>query len=69
MFQSADDLKDIRNYMRSTVAHEYMHYTQDYYMTVMLSNVTWMEATAPLADRIVWKDIDLCEPEHSTFGK
>lgn len=64
MFQSADDLKDIRNYMRSTVAHEYMHYTQDYYMTVMLSNVTWMEATAPLADRIVWKDIDLCEPEH-----
>lgn len=63
MFSSADELKDIRNYIRSTVAHEYMHYTQDYFMTVMLSNVTWMEATAPLADRIVWKDIDLCEPE------
>ncbi len=63
MFASADDLKDIRNYIRSTVAHEYMHYTQDYFMAVMLSNVTWMEATAPLADRIVWKDIDLCEPE------
>ena len=64
MFDSAEELKDIRNYIRSTVAHEYMHYTQDYYMTVSLSNVTWMEATAPLADRIVWKDIDLCEPEH-----
>ena len=63
MYASAGELTDIQNYIKSTVSHEYMHYTQDYFMAVMLSNVTWMEATAPLADRIVWTDINLCEPE------
>lgn len=54
------------DYLKSTIAHEYMHFTQDYYMTVMLANYTWMEATAPLADRIVWGDnaLTLCEPEY-----
>ncbi len=58
--------KSVSDYLKSTIAHEYMHFTQDYYMTVMLSNYTWMEATAPLADRIVWgeNDLTLCEPEY-----
>jgi len=58
--------KGLSDYLKSTIAHEYMHFTQDYYMTVMLSNYTWMEATAPLADRIVWGEnaLALCEPEY-----
>ncbi|MDO9154139.1 MAG: C10 family peptidase, partial [Paludibacter sp.] len=58
--------KNVNDYLKSTIAHEYMHFTQDYYMTVLLSNYTWMEATAPLADRIVWGEnaLTLCEPEY-----
>ncbi len=58
--------KNVNDFLKSTIAHEYMHFTQDYYMTVMLSNYTWMEATAPLADRIVWgeNNLTLCEPEY-----
>lgn len=61
-----EDIKGKREYMKSVLAHEYMHFTQDYYMTVMLSNYFWMEATAPLADRIVWTTEDqlsIAEPE------
>lgn len=61
-----EDIKGKREYMKSVLAHEYMHFTQDYYMTVMLSNYFWMEATAPLADRIVWPteaQLALAEPE------
>lgn len=61
-----DDIKGKREYLKSVIAHEYMHFTQDYYMTVMLSNYFWMEATAPLADRIVWpekEDLETPEPE------
>lgn len=42
--------------VRRTLAHEYMHYTQDYYMTVTLQNYWWQEAHAPLSDRMVWDD-------------
>ncbi|MDD2385988.1 MAG: C10 family peptidase [Bacteroidales bacterium] len=49
--------------LRRTLAHEYMHYTQDYYMTVLLDNYFWMEATAPLADRMVWNETELSVPE------
>lgn len=61
-----DDIKGKREYLKSVIAHEYMHFTQDYYMTVMLTNYFWMEATAPLADRIVWpekEDLETPEPE------
>ncbi|MDD2635129.1 MAG: C10 family peptidase [Bacteroidales bacterium] len=49
--------------LRRTLAHEYMHYTQDYYMTVLLDNYFWMEANAPLADRMVWNESELPIPE------
>ncbi len=42
--------------LRRTISHEYMHYTQDYYMTVTLQNYWWQEAHAPLSDRLVWDD-------------
>jgi len=40
--------------LRSVLAHEYMHYTQDYYISANPSNIFWMEATAHLSDRMVW---------------
>ena len=52
-----------REEMMRTLAHEYMHYTQDYYMTVLLQNYYWMEATAPIAARIIWEDDTLPETE------
>jgi Leucine-rich repeat (LRR) protein len=61
-----DEIKGKREYLKSVLAHEYMHFTQDYYMTVLLTNYFWMEATAPLADRIVWPekaDLEVPEPE------
>ncbi|MFO7867963.1 MAG: C10 family peptidase [Bacteroidales bacterium] len=45
--------------LQNTLAHEYMHYTQDYYMTVLLDNMFWMEAHAPLASRLVWNEDNL----------
>lgn len=57
-------IKD-RDNMRRTLAHEYTHYTQDYYMTVLLKNYFWMEATAPLGARLVWNEskLEKTEPE------
>ena len=40
--------------MRTTLAHEYTHFTQDYYMQTALINYFWTEATAPLGDWDVW---------------
>ncbi|MDD3322705.1 MAG: C10 family peptidase [Paludibacter sp.] len=47
--------------MRKTLAHEYMHYTQDYYMTVLLDNLFFTEVHAPLADRLVWPNTSQLE--------
>ncbi|MDX9748292.1 MAG: C10 family peptidase [Paludibacter sp.] len=61
-----DDLKGKREYVKTVIAHEYMHFTQDYYMTVALGNSFWMEATAPLAGQVVWPlpaDLEVPEPE------
>lgn len=52
--------------LRRTLAHEYMHYTQDYYMTVLLDNMFFTEAHAPLADRLVWpstNELEIAECE------
>jgi Leucine-rich repeat (LRR) protein len=40
--------------LRSILAHEYMHFTQDYYISANAGNIFWMEATAHLTDRMVW---------------
>ncbi len=54
--------------MRKTLAHEYMHYTQDYYMTVLLDNYFFQEVHAPLADRLVWPEKkDLENPENEAL--
>jgi hypothetical protein len=42
--------------LRSVIAHEYMHYTQDYYISAHAGNLFWMEANGHLADRMVWDD-------------
>jgi len=40
--------------LRSLLAHEFMHYTQDNYIASHAGNIFWMEAHAHLADRMVW---------------
>ncbi|MBN2164977.1 MAG: leucine-rich repeat domain-containing protein [Marinilabiliaceae bacterium] len=51
--------------LAQVLAHEYMHYTQDYYISANGGNQFWMEAHATLSDRIVWDDktIPVCESE------
>ena len=52
--------------LRSLLAHEFMHYTQDNYISANALNTFWMEAHAHLSDRMVWDDkiIDISESEH-----
>ena len=57
-----------RDELRSTLAHEYMHYTQDYYMVVLTDNYFFTEAHAPLADRLVWptvEELEIAESERN----
>ena len=51
--------------LMTTLAHEYTHYTQDYYMSMIINNYFWQEATAPLGGRMIWNttDLPLSEPE------
>lgn len=51
--------------LRQTLAHEFMHYIQDDYISAHGGNQFWMEAHASLSDRIVWDDkvIAVCESE------
>jgi Leucine-rich repeat (LRR) protein len=42
--------------LRSVLAHEFMHYTQDNYISAHAGNIFWMEAHAHLSDRIVWDE-------------
>ncbi|ASB48180.1 leucine-rich repeat domain-containing protein [Alkalitalea saponilacus] len=51
--------------LKRTIAHEYMHYMQQFYMAVMTANTFWAEANAPLAGRLVWgvSDLENAEPE------
>ncbi|HPT22690.1 MAG TPA: C10 family peptidase, partial [Bacteroidales bacterium] len=52
--------------LRSVIAHEYMHYTQDYYISAHPGNIFWMEANGHLADRMVWDStiVPVSESEH-----
>lgn len=52
--------------LRSLLAHEFMHYIQDKYIAAHPGNIFWMEAHAPLSDRLVWDEniISPCESEH-----
>lgn len=55
-----------RDDLRKTLAHEFMHYTQDYYMVVLTDNYFFTEAHAPTAARIVWpfdSELETAEPE------
>ena len=51
--------------LKQVLAHEFMHYTQDFYISANVGNQFWMEAHATLSDRIVWdeNEIPLCESE------
>ncbi|MFZ4582914.1 MAG: hypothetical protein ACOYM7_09715, partial [Paludibacter sp.] len=55
-----------RDDLRKTLAHEFMHYTQDYYMVVLTDNYFFTEAHASTAPRIVWplvSQLEYAEPE------
>ena len=51
--------------LKKVLAHEFMHYTQDYYISANPGNSFWMEAHASVADRVVWSttDVPVCESE------
>jgi len=51
--------------LKRVLAHEFMHYTQDYYISAGPGNVFWMEAHASIADRLVWDstEVPVCEAE------
>lgn len=58
--------------LSSTCAHELMHVSQDYYYMQLFSKYTtkwWMEATAVLADRLVFPAKSKFEAENYTNGK
>jgi Leucine-rich repeat (LRR) protein len=54
------------NLLKSVLAHEYMHFTQDYYISAHAGNIFWMEANGHIADRMVWDETKLpvSESEH-----
>ncbi len=53
--------------LKGVLAHEFMHYTQDYYISANPGNSFWMEAHASVEDRVVWgvNDIPVCESERT----
>ncbi len=56
--------------LRQVLAHEFMHYQQDHYVSAHGGNQFWLEAHATLSDRIVWDDseIPLAESEETLLG-
>ena len=55
-----------RQILRSTAAHEYLHFIQDYYYVMNNASIGqwWLEALATQADRLVWGDkLVYCESE------
>lgn len=52
--------------LRSLMAHEFMHYIQDDFISSNAGNIFWMEAHAHLSDRLVWNEsiIPVSESEH-----
>lgn len=53
--------------LRSVIAHEYMHYTQDYYISAHAGNIFWMEANGHLADRMVWDSLKIPVSESDRY--
>ncbi len=56
-------IDDNRKMMMTTLAHEYTHYTQDYYMSMLINNYFWQEAVAPIGGRMIWNTTQLPESE------
>ncbi|MDO9153530.1 MAG: C10 family peptidase [Paludibacter sp.] len=54
---------DNRKMLMTTLAHEYTHYTQDYYMTMLIQNYFWQEAVAPIGGRMIWDVVQLPQSE------
>jgi Leucine-rich repeat (LRR) protein len=57
------DMEENRNMFKMSLAHEYTHYTMDYYMTVLIQNYFWQEAVAPEGGRMYWNGSNLPVPE------
>lgn len=58
---------DSPDLLRSVVAHEYMHFTQDYYISAHAGNTFWMEANGHTADRMVWDTTKLALSESERY--
>ncbi|MBN2635199.1 MAG: C10 family peptidase [Prolixibacteraceae bacterium] len=55
--------------LQQALAHEFMHYTQDYYISANGGNLFWMEAHATLSDRIIWDTLEIPVAESEVFLK
>ena len=55
--------KENRTQLMTTLMNT--HYTQDYYMSMIINNYFWQETAAPLGGRMIWNttDLPLSEPE------
>ncbi|MDD3195274.1 MAG: C10 family peptidase, partial [Paludibacter sp.] len=53
--------------LRSLIAHEFMHYTQDEYVLAQSGNTFWLEATAHLTDRMIWDENTLSPSESELY--
>lgn len=53
--------------LRSLLAHEFMHYTQDAFIAAHGGNTFWMEATAHLTDRMVWDESVIPQSESDLY--
>jgi Leucine-rich repeat (LRR) protein len=53
--------------LKSVIAHEYMHFTQDYFISAHAGNIFWMEANGHLADRMVWDEGKLPVSESQNY--
>ncbi len=62
-----DSEKSMAEALPSVCAHELLHISQDYYYMQLFSDYSskwWLEATAVLADRMVWPAKKIFEAEH-----
>lgn len=68
-YLNISDIVDSPGLLRTTVAHEFLHYMQGQYFKATAGNVFWAEANAVLADRMVWDTAVIPEAEPETLVK
>jgi Leucine-rich repeat (LRR) protein len=68
-YLNISDIIDKPGLLRTTIAHEFLHYLQGQYFKATAGNVFWAEANAVLADHMVWDSGIVPEAEPETIVK